>query len=119
MSNPSKRKGTAWEVAIRDYLLELGFRVNRHSANGVNDIGDLSVDHAGEHYVLEAKAQKTLDLSGFLAEAAREAAAWAALNKVDPDKVHPVVIVKRRNHGVDRAYVVQELKDWVNDHPGL
>lgn len=116
MANPSKRKGSAWEVAIRDYLIDLGYRVNRHSANGVNDIGDLAVDHAGHFYVIEAKATKTLDLSGFLKEAAREAAAWAALNKVDPDKVHALVVVKRRNHGVGKAYVVQEFEEWVRDH---
>jgi Holliday junction resolvase len=116
VSSPSKRKGSAWETDLRTYLIDCGFDTVRNTTNGANDIGDLAVRVNGRHYVIEAKATKTLDLSGFLAEAEVEQQNYAALNRLDPGLVHPLVVVKRRNHGVSRAYVVQELGEWLRDH---
>ena len=116
MSSPSKRKGSAWETDLRAYLIDSGFDTVRNTTNGANDIGDLATRVNGKHYVIEAKATKTLDLSGFLAEAFVEADNYATLNRLDRSIVHPLVVVKRRNHGVNRAYVVQELGEWLRDH---
>jgi hypothetical protein len=116
VSNPSKARGSKWETDLRSYLIDSGFDTVRNTTNGSNDIGDLAVRVNGRHYVIEAKATKTLDLSGFLAEAAVEQHNYATLNRLDPGFVHPLVVVKRRNHGVSRAYVVQELGEWLRDH---
>lgn len=116
MTNPSKRKGSAFEVAVRDWFLDKSVTVRRNPTNGAFDIGDLAVEIDGIHYVVEAKATKAIDLPGFLAEAEVEAANYADLNRLTADKVRPLVIVKRRQHGVDRAYAVQELRWWLADH---
>lgn len=116
MSNPSKRKGSAFEVAVRDWFLDRSVAVRRNPTNGAFDIGDLAVEIDGTHYVIEAKATKAIDLPGFLAEASTEAGNYAELNRLAPERVRPIVIVKRRQHGVSRAYVVQELEWWLADH---
>lgn len=116
MSSPSKRKGTAWETGLRDYFLDRSVTVRRNPTNGAFDIGDLAVEIDGVHYVVEAKATKALDLAGFTSEALKEAANYAELNRLPMGVVRPIVIAKRRNHGVGRAYVVQELDWWLHDH---
>lgn len=116
MTNPSKRKGSAFEVAVRDWFLDKSVTVRRNPTNGAFDIGDLAVEMDGIHYVVEAKATKAIDLPGFLAEAAVEATNYADLNRLDANIVRPLVVVKRRQHGIDRAYAVQELGWWLADH---
>ena len=116
MSNPSKRKGSAWETTLRDYLIEHQIDTVRNTTNGAFDIGDLAVRLNGRHYVVEAKATKQIDLSGFISEATVEADNYATLNKLDPAIVHPLVVVKRRQHGTSKAYVVVELGEWLRDH---
>lgn len=116
MSHPSKRKGTGWEVTLRDYFLDRSVPVRRNPTNGQFDIGDLAVEIDSVHYVIEAKATKAIDLPGFLAEAETEAGNYADLNRLDPGRTRPLVIVKRRNHSASRAYVVQELDWWLADH---
>jgi hypothetical protein len=116
MTNPSKRKGSAFEVAVRDWFLDKSITVRRNPTNGAFDIGDLAVEIDGIHYVVEAKATKQIDLPGFLAEADTEASNYAKLNRLPWSNVRPLVVVKRRQHGVDRAYAVQELGWWLADH---
>jgi len=114
MSNPSKRKGSAWEIALREHFLDHSIAVRRNPMNGAQDIGDLSVEINGVHYVIEAKATKAIDLPGFLKQAEVEARHYASLNRLE--EARPLVVVKRRSHGVDRGYVVQELGWWIHDH---
>ena len=66
-----RAKGTRWESAIRDYLLDEGFRVYRQPAHGVNDKGDL---HIGDSIVVEAKNQARHSLGEWLDEATTETA---------------------------------------------
>ncbi|MGH3502972.1 MAG: hypothetical protein ACRDQA_19075, partial [Nocardioidaceae bacterium] len=70
MSNPSRRKGTAWESAIVDYLRTQGWPYSeRRALNGCNDRGDI----AGiPGVVIEAKNAKTVTLGAWLDEAAIE-----------------------------------------------
>lgn len=89
--NRSKRKGTEHESAIVDYLNELGFAdVERRALAGALDKGDI----AGlRGVVIEAKAEGTYDIPGWLRETATErenagawlGVAWAKLRGVrDP-----------------------------------
>ncbi len=70
MSNPSRRKGSAWETAIVDYLRARGWPyVERRALGGNKDRGDV----AGiPGCVIEAKNAKTINLAGWLDEANTE-----------------------------------------------
>ena len=100
-SSPSKRKGTAWESAVRDYLNNQGFEVERRALHGSADKGDLL---GIRDWVLECKATRQIDLAGSIDEARAEAKNARA--------VHYAVITKRRNHSVGRAYVTLELAEF-------
>jgi hypothetical protein len=69
--NRSKARGTAWESAIVTYLASRGWAyVERRTLSGAKDRGDI----AGiPGVVIEAKACKAIDLSGWLTEATTEA----------------------------------------------
>lgn len=71
MSNPSKEKGTAAEVAVRDFLRGGGFvHAERLPSEGKNDRGDIvGVD---PRLVIEVKDCKAMDLGGWIREAATE-----------------------------------------------
>lgn len=115
MSNPSKRKGSAFEIGLRDRVNELGFKCHRLTVGGVQDMGDLAIDskYTDDVYVVEAKATKQINLSQFLAEADVEAINYAKKMYLNPDNVHPVVMVKRRMASLDKTYVVMELGEWL------
>jgi hypothetical protein len=70
MSNPSKRRGTAAETAVVDYLRRRGWpHAERRALAGNKDKGDIA-GIAG--VVCEVKSTKTLDLSGWLREVETE-----------------------------------------------
>lgn len=100
MANPSKRKGSAFERDVVDYLKVNGFPwAERRALEGVNDRGDV----AGiPGVVLEVKACKQIDLAGFMGEAEREAAnAGVSIF---------AVIAKRRMKPTSEAYAVMPLR---------
>jgi hypothetical protein len=67
MVNPSKRKGTDAEVAVRDYLRASGWlHCERLALGGNLDRGDLTgID---PRVVVEVKACKAMDLGGWINE---------------------------------------------------
>lgn len=67
-----RRKGTAWESRIVDYLRGCGWpHAERRALGGANDRGDI----AGiPGVVIEAKSVARIDLAGWLKEAQTEAA---------------------------------------------
>lgn len=100
--NRSKQKGTRAEVRVRDYLRENGFpHCERLPTEGSKDRGDLAVPGI----CIEVKNERTITLASYMDEVATEKAnAGTALG---------VAIILRRGKAVDRAYVVQELGQWV------
>ena len=72
MSNPSKRKGTAWETKIVDYLKDNGWDARRKPQTGTADEGDISIEEL-PWLVIEAKAAKDYNLASWVAEANVEA----------------------------------------------
>lgn len=66
----SKRRGTAWESAIVDYLRTVGAtQAERRTLGGAHDRGDI----AGlPGVVIEAKAERTITLAEYIAETERE-----------------------------------------------
>lgn len=111
----NKRRGAAWEVAIRNFLFDAGLKAERVARKGANDIGDVAVEMDDGHtFVIEAKDTVRPELAQWIREAQVEADNYARHKHISPDFVHPVVIYKRRQNGVERAYVVMELGDWVD-----
>ncbi|WP_369147092.1 hypothetical protein [Streptomyces sp. R44] len=99
MANPSKAKGTAWESLILGYLREHhNPGAHRNVQMGAKDIGDI----AGYYlHAVEAKAEKTITLSDYIAQANREA--------VNAGQPFGCAVVKRRMKGVADGYVVRDL----------
>ena len=114
MSSYNKAKGTKFESDVMKYLRKLGHFAERLAKAGANDEGDLVTIIAGQTYILECKNRKSLDLPQFWAEAQTEAANYAKARGlvVEPPAF---VIVKRRQHGVEKAWVIQDLDQWVQD----
>lgn len=105
MSNPSKKKGTEWEMRVLRYLADCGFDVRRNPPSGKNDVGDLRVvDRDNDVVVVECKATKSIDLAGGMNELRAEVS--------NANASYGVCVFKRRSHATERAYVVMELADF-------
>lgn len=99
----NKRKGTAFESAVVAYLQEAGFhQVERRALAGANDRGDIA---GVPNWTLELKTCQSIDLAGFVDEAAREAA------NAGTDRY--AAVVKRRRRSTACAYVVMPLSVFV------
>ncbi|MGW6949026.1 hypothetical protein ACWGHD_19130 [Streptomyces xanthophaeus] len=99
MANPSKAKGTAFESALVTYLREHhNPAAHRNVQMGRLDIGDIDGYYL---HALEAKAEKEITLSSYIAQATREA--------IHAGQPFGCAVVKRRMKGVADAYVVRDL----------
>ncbi|MFE5828698.1 hypothetical protein ACFQ8W_00255 [Streptomyces sp. NPDC056508] len=100
MANPSKAKGTAWESLFTAYLREHhNPAAHRNVQMGAKDIGDV----AGYYlHAAELKAEKTITLPTYIAQANRE-----AFNAGQP---FGCAVVKRRMKGVADGYVVRDVR---------
>lgn len=97
----NQRLGAAWEQAVADYFKDHGFpHCERRVTNGAKDRGDLSGIIG---VVIECKNEQRIDLSGYMDE--------VRVEKANAGVELGFAVIKRRNHGVDRAYVVMELRD--------
>jgi len=100
MANPSKRKGSKFEVDVVAYLKDHGFPyAERRALRGTLDAGDVA-GIAG--WVLEVKNHAKLDIGNWSTEAAKEASndgcsRWA-------------VVHKRRQHSTAEAFVTLPLR---------
>lgn len=114
MTNPSKRIGSAAELAVLKYVREsLGFKAERLHLAGKNDEGDIAVDvGGGVVFVLEVKAERQISLAQYVTEAKREAENYARARGLDPESVFPLAVVKARNKGPAKWYAVTELQDF-------
>ena len=102
--NQSKRKGTAWESQVVDWLRASGYlNVERRALGGSNDRGDI----AGiPGLVIEAKACKTIDLAGWISELIVEMA--------NDDAETGVILAKRRGRtAVGEAYAILPAALWL------
>lgn len=114
MANPNGRKGAAFETAVMKWLREKGVIAERLTKAGAKDEGDLVTIIAGKTYVLELKNRKKLDLPEFWSEAQVEADNYAKARGL-PYTPPSYVIVKRRNHGVNKSWVIQDLEQWLDE----
>jgi len=106
VANPSKQKGTEWETRVTKFLQANGFPyAERKALAGQEDQGDIKLDPYGD-VILEAKAAKQIQLGPWMNETQAEIE--------NADATYGATVIKRRNHNVERAYVVMELKDWAD-----
>ncbi|MEU3729958.1 hypothetical protein AB0E81_11195 [Streptomyces sp. NPDC033538] len=100
MSNPSKQRGTAWESAFVAYLREHhNPDARRNVQMGAKDIGD--VDGYFLH-AAELKAEKSITLADYIAQANRE--------RIHAGQPFGCAVVKRRMKGVADGYVVRDVR---------
>src|SRR5659263_256491 len=113
MSTASRRIGTAFESALVAHIRErFGLRAERLRQAGKNDQGDISVDDVGLVYLIEAKAEKAINLSGYIAEAEVERKNYCRARGIPESGVMPLAVVKRRGKGIGDAYVVTTLDQF-------
>jgi len=107
MTNPPKKKGTAFESAVVTHILEAGFPAIRVALKGAADQGDIWVtDGDGDMHVLEAKNRKGYAIA--------EAVDQAKIEAANAGSVFPVAVLKRNGVGdIGRSFVVLELDDWL------
>lgn len=107
MTNPPKRKGTAFESAVVAHILEYGLPARRVALSGAADCGDIHVtDGDGDLHVLEAKNRRGYAIA--------EAVDQAKVEAANAGSTFPVAVLKRNGVGdVGRSFVVLELDDWL------
>ena len=114
MVNKNGRKGSAFETGVMRWLRERGIFAERLTKAGAKDEGDLVVIVAGQTYILELKNRKKIDLPVFWEEVMTEAKNYAkarGLEEIPPG----FVVVKRRNYGIEKSWVVQDLQSWLKE----
>lgn len=108
-SRANKRKGADFESGIVSWLRGFGYNAARLARRGSRDEGDVAIDLGDYVIVIEAKNAKTITLSQWVDESEVEAGNYAEARGLDPRRVIPVVVVKRRMKGVDQSYAVVTL----------
>jgi hypothetical protein len=108
MANPNGRKGSSFERQTADYWRDnYDDRIDRRVKTGAKDKGDIANLRVGPHrLVLECKAERSLNLAGWIKEAQAEADNDGALMGA--------VVAKRKGHGQpEDQYVVMTQGDFL------
>jgi len=114
MANPNGRKGSQFETDVMKWLRSVGVMAERLTKAGAKDEGDMVAIIAGKTYILELKNRQTLSLPEFWREAEVEALNYAKARGIGEVPLH-YVVVKRRNSGIDKAWVIQDLAQWIKE----
>lgn len=114
MANPNGRKGAQFETDVMRWLRNAGALCERLVKAGKNDEGDLVAIVGGKQYILELKNRKTISLPEFWREAEVEAENYAKARGLTEVPLH-YVILKRRNAGIEKAWVIQDLEQWLGE----
>ena len=116
MSSPkyNKAKGAAFEIDVMKWLRSMGQIADRLRLAGKDDEGDLVVVISGQTYILELKNTARLDLPEFWRQAEVEALNYAKARGIGEVPLH-YVVVKRRNAGIEKSWVVQDLTQWLKE----
>ena len=97
----AKRKGTAHETAIVNYLTSQGIDARRVVQTGRYDQGDI---HVEADWVLEAKNCKEISPAEFVKQAIREAQ--------NAGRQFGVAVVKKRGANIKDSYVMTDLETF-------
>ena len=99
MVNPSGRKGADFERKCAEYLADIFPGVERRVKNGRMDRGDIT---GLPNVVIECKAERQIDLPGYLAE--------LEVEQKNDDALFGFVFVKNRQHSVEDGYAVLSIR---------
>lgn len=110
----NQRIGAKFETDVMKFLRSVGVLAERLTKAGANDEGDLVCIVSGKTYILELKNRKALNLPEFWSEAQVEALNYAKARGLGEVPLS-YVIVKRRNAGIDKAWVIQDLSQWLKE----
>lgn len=104
--NKAKRKGTAAETALVNYLNSVGIKCERRALAGQADRGDVAgIDNT----VIEVKAAATLSIPAWLRE--------LDVEKINANAAVGYLIIKPKGVGVDNVgkwWVIQRVEDVFN-----
>lgn len=116
MASPAynKQKGSQFEIDVMKWFRGLGVLAERLRLAGKDDEGDLVVVVAGQTYILELKNTARLDLPEFWRQAEVEALNYAKARGIGEVPLH-YVVVKRRNAGIDKSWIVQPIDQWLKE----
>lgn len=108
MSNPAKRKGTAWESLLVATLSgffrgRYGLAPRRVAQQGHDDLGDI---HGVSPFVGQAKAYADITT------ALREGLAGAVVQAGRAGECYGVAFVKRPRGSAGEGYAVLRVEDW-------
>ena len=112
----NKIKGTRFETDVMKWFRKIGIKAERLRLSGNEDEGDLVVIVAGETYIFELKNTKTLNLKEFWDEAQTEATNYSKHRGIS--KPLSYVLFKRRNAGIEKTWVIQDLTQWLEEKNG-
>lgn len=110
----NKAKGSKFETDVMKWLRSKGVLAERLTKAGSKDEGDMVAVIAGETYILELKNRQTLSLPEFWKEAQVEALNYANARGLGEAPLS-YVVVKRRNAGIEDAWVIQNLNQWLKE----
>lgn len=102
MSNPAKRKGTAFESEIVAFLKAQGIPAYRPAQTGRFDVGDV---HGVSPFVIQAKNYKDT------VTALREGLDGVQLQVRNAGETYGVAVIKRTRKPAADAYAVMRLED--------
>jgi hypothetical protein len=111
----NKRKGAGFEIDLENFFRSKFLQIMRLVRRGKDDEGDEVIRVHDLAVVIEAKNEKSIDLSGYMREATSEALRWEAKHVHEPmpaDLVIGAAVVKRRMNPVSKSYVVMEADDF-------
>jgi len=91
----------------------MGVLAERLRLAGEEDEGDLVVIVAGETFIFELKNTQKLNLKEFWDEAQKEATNYSKHRGISQPLSY--VLFKRRNAGIDKAWVIQDLTQWLKE----
>ena len=103
MANKSGRTGAEWETVVTEYLKANGFPLaERRVKNGRFDRGD----HSGvPSTCIESKAERAIDIPGYLAE--------LEVEQENAEARFGFVFIKNRRHSVRDGYAVMTIEKAV------
>lgn len=114
MANKNGAKGAKFETDVLKWLRSKGFLAERLTKAGAKDEGDIVCIATGRTYILELKNRRAINLSEFWKEAEVEALNYAKARGIGEAPLH-YVIVKRRNHSISKAFVIQDFDQWIKE----
>lgn len=110
----NKTKGSQYETDLVNFFRTKYLNTERLTKKGKDDEGDIVIKVKDLALILEAKNEKAMNLSGYMAEATSEAIRWEAARIHEPNPMSLVIgaaAVKRRSHSIAKTYIVMEADD--------